>query len=229
MLGDELVARGRVGDDRRAVHGQLPGGGLARPEVLTDLHAERECAAVEHGGFAHRYRAVEDAGNCVGHGVAGGEPARLVELTVVGQVLLGHDAHVPAADDGGAVVELTADFQRQPDDERRPDRQRGKAGKRGLGGGEQRGLEEQVGAGVPGQAQLREYAKLRAAGIGLGKQRTNLADIGLRVGKMHPGHGGHDANHGQSSFRRRKSRVSCLYFTTSRRKLQTSSRGRRKK
>ena len=53
--------------------------------------------------------------------VAGAELARLVELAVVRQVGLRHDAeHAAAADDGGAVEEQVVDAQRQADDRHRP-------------------------------------------------------------------------------------------------------------
>ena len=89
--------------------------------------------------------------------VAGIELARLVELAVVGQVGLGHDAEDPAAgDDDGAVEEPVVDPQRQADDGDDavlPGRL-GDGRERRLAAVEQGALVEQVVAGVGRQAQL---------------------------------------------------------------------------
>ena len=120
------------------------------PHVLADLDAEREARHVPGGEEQVRAERRLQAGDPDGLAAkpgAGREMALLVELAVVGQVALRHDAqHRAAMDHHGRVVEAVAPAQRRPDDQHRQEvaaavdqRQH-----RGLDGVEQRRLEEQV-------------------------------------------------------------------------------------
>ena len=92
------------------------GGRQSAPQILTDLHAQHKAghlAAAEEQGGAKGHLLAAD-GNHFHLGAARGELALFVELAVVGEVGLGHEAQqTPAAEDGGAVVQLAPHQQRQ--------------------------------------------------------------------------------------------------------------------
>ena len=167
-LADGLVAGGEIGDDGRAREGVRRARRQRRPEILTDLDRERKgghgraaeqqlCA--KRRGLTGKRHALRDAGRR-------GEVAALIKFTVIGNVRFGHKTQkLPAADDGGAVIELAGNGGGQPDER---DKLQLTAGvqnvtQRRLGGFLQRLLQKQVAAGVARQPQLREYGKLHAA------------------------------------------------------------------
>ena len=135
--GAEVEQHGRAGE----------GGAVARrhrhPHVLADLDVDGEPGDV--GRLEEEVGAVGDVAVLVGAGpvravdegvdrvVAGGEPALLVELAVVGQVGLRRDPEdLAALDDDGAVEQAVADEQGGADDD-----DRGELGG-GLGDGDDR-------------------------------------------------------------------------------------------
>ena len=115
-LADGLVAGRQVGDDRSTGQRMEGGGRQSAPEVFADLHTQHEAG---HLAAAEEQRGAEGnllPADCHGlHlGAARGELALFVELAVVGEVGLGHEAQqTPAAEDGGAVVQLAPHQQRQ--------------------------------------------------------------------------------------------------------------------
>ena len=224
VLARQLVAGGGIGDEQRARLGEPRAGLLGHPEVLADLHAEGEAAAVKQQLLADgRILAKEE--DAARRRMAGGKPAGLVELRVVGQVFLGHEAQPAAGDDGGAVVQLAVDLQGQADDKRglgplvhqRPERvQRG---------AQQRGLKEQVAAGIAGEAELRKDAELHAVGVGDIQKRGDFLRVFFRVGQVHArrsghrahhaGHGRHQSSHEKTPFGRRKPRILPILYHNS--------------
>jgi hypothetical protein len=105
-----------VEQDVGAGEGGAGARGDRHPHVLADLDVDRQVGQV--GGAEDEVRAEGDVPVLVGAGpvragehraagvVTAGEPALLVELAVVGQVDLGHDAEdLAAVQDDGAVVE----------------------------------------------------------------------------------------------------------------------------
>ena len=127
--------------------------------------------------------------------LAGGAPAGevplLVELAVVGQIGLGHDAaHRPALDDEGAVVQATRHAHGRTDDDRR--QETGAGGADGLDGGEglvqEHVTQHEVVDGVAGQAQLGEGDEAHAV---VGQSASPFDDgggVGVRV-RQHDGQG----------------------------------------
>ena len=110
VLAHRLVAGGGVQDQGRAPLGQTGGGGVCHPQVLADLHAYAQLGQVrtaedQPGGELHVLLPGEgDTEVAAQQRPAGGEPAPLIELGVVGQVQLGHQAQqLSPAQDGGAV------------------------------------------------------------------------------------------------------------------------------
>ncbi len=122
--------------------------------------------------------------------------ATLIELTVVGQVGLRHDAqHLPAMDGDGAIVESTLAAQGRADDQ---DREQclGRLGQLAYGGFHrvQQGiLQQQVVYGVGGEAQFRKHDQGGAPGVRLSRQLQCLGHIGHGVGYNDLRHGGPQA------------------------------------
>ena len=164
-LADGLVAGRKVGDDRGPGQ-RVEGGGRQRtPQVLAQLYAQHKTG---HGPAAEQQRSAKGHllaahGDRFHLGAAGGKLALLVEFAVVGQVGLGHKAQqLPAAQHGGAVVQLAVYQQRQA--HQHDGVQRPGAVQHGLQGiqrtGLQRVLQEQIAAGVAGEAEFREHGQL---------------------------------------------------------------------
>ena len=91
------------------------------PQVLADLDADDQALDVGGGeeavGAERDGCAVEARPRRLRAVAAGGEPAALVELLVIGDERLGHEAEHPAAvQHGGAVEDLVVHRQRQADD-----------------------------------------------------------------------------------------------------------------
>ncbi len=199
LAHDELAAvvglahgdvRGRqVEQDRGAGEGGVGRGGHGHPQVLADLDEEGEAGllvGLEQQARAERDAALAAQGDRVAHGgVAGGELAALVELAVVGQVGLRHDAEDAAlGEDDGAVVEQGVDLEGEADDadERQPPRRVEDHCQRLQTGVEEGALVEEVLAGVGRQAQLGEEGE-RGALVGrLAQEGDGLLGVVDRIG-----------------------------------------------
>ena len=195
VLGDQLVGGGGVDDHQRAAHAQPRGRRRGHPQILAKLDAEGESAAVED-----QIPADGDALAAERHALRRGsprlKPALFIKLAAVWQMRLGHHAeNPPAADRRRAVIQPAADFQRKPDDERRANRRMKQRFKRLQTARQQRGMEQQVGAGVAAETELRKNAKLGALLVRLTQQREDFLRVGLRIGQMDARHGGHRADH----------------------------------
>ena len=135
------------------------------PQVLAQLHAQHKAghlAAAEQQRRAKKHLLPADS-HRLHLGAAGGELPFFVELAVVGQVGLGHDAQqLPPAQHGGAVVQLAVHQQRQA--HQRYGIQRAGLRKQPLQRIQcallQGALQKQIAAGVAGKAKLREYRQL---------------------------------------------------------------------
>ena len=106
--------------------------------------------------------------------------ALLVELRVVRKMGFRHKRqHVTGIDDSSHIIQLTAHAQRQTDydDSRKLCGLAADRVQRVQCALEQRFLQEQVAAGVAGQAQLGECDELRAFGSGLLRQLYDLRGI----------------------------------------------------
>ena len=195
VLAHELVAGGEVEDDVGTGQGQLVAGGSGRPDVLAHLDAEEHvvtraeelCLGCELYGAAcktdfHRPQVLGRS-----------KPALFVELAVVGQVGLRHDAQqLSTLDDGSTVEQQVACYDGQSDNgddvelagevhEREYCR---------LGRVEERGLGEQVLAGVARDRQLGEYNDFDALSFGLSDEALYLLHVVLYVANLHCRHGG---------------------------------------
>ena len=115
-LADRLIAGRKVRNDGGTGQRVEGGGGQSAPQVFADLHAQNEAghlAAAEEQGRTERHLLPADCYRLY-LSAARGELALFVELAVVGQVGLGDKAQqTPAAEDGGAVVQLATHQQRQ--------------------------------------------------------------------------------------------------------------------
>ena len=106
--------------------------------------------------------------------------ALLVELRVVRDVGFRHKRqHVTGIDDSGHIIQLAAHTQRQADhdDSRKLCGLAADRAQRVQCALEQRFLQEQVAAGIAGQAQLGERDELRAFGSGLLRQLYDFGNI----------------------------------------------------
>ena len=141
------------------------GGRQGAPQIFADLHTQHKAghlAAAEQQRRAKKHLLPADS-HRLHLGAAGGELPFFVELAVVGQVGLGHDAQqLPAAQHGGAVVQLAVYQQRQA--HQRHGIQRAGLRKQPFQRIQcallQSALQKQIAAGVAGKAKLREYCQL---------------------------------------------------------------------
>ncbi len=173
-LADGLITGTAVHEYGGAAPRQAGRGRVRAPEVLTDLHAEDKAGHILAG---------ECKGRAEGHWVAEADvnvpdPVRgtfkvalLIELRIVRKISFRDDAQdLSACKRGGHIVDFSAHLQRQSDDDNAVDV-----------GGElrqlletfpgifQQGLlEEQVSAGVAGEAELREDQELGVCVLGDG-------------------------------------------------------------
>ncbi len=190
-------------------------GRYGHPEVLADLDAHEQRCRFQVGLLrpsASNRRSIPNGTRWPPSSISAGrlrrgraEPAALVEFLVIGDVLLGDDAPDRAiADHDSAVEQAVAGGDRRPDDDELL-AARGRPGDPQDGpnpGVQQRRLAEQVGAGVAGDAQLREEHDV-AVGHLL-EDADDLGGVGRRVGHRRPGRGAGDADkpilvHGISS------------------------------
>ena len=198
-LADRDVRCRQVDQHRRAGERGIARRRDRHPDVLADLAGdlqERQVGRLEDQVGAEGHVGVEQAHRGRHRGVAGLELARLVELAVVRQVGLRHDAEDAAvADHRRAIEEAMVDAQRQADDGDRRDRggRRGDAAERDLAGVEQGALVEQVVAGVGREAQLGEGDHDGALRRGLLEHPDRLAGVVGRIGDADVRHGDGDA------------------------------------
>ena len=189
-LADDLIRCGQVDDNVRAHLRQRSRRRIRHPQVLADLHAKREqrlLVALEDrvrhqrhtDGFAVRILDVH-ALHSAGQRIRRYKMALLVELGVVRKMGFRHERqHVTGIDDSGHVIQLAAHAQRQTDydDSRKLCGLAADRVQRVQCALEQRFLQEQVAAGIAGQAQLGECDELRAFGSGLLRQLYDLRGI----------------------------------------------------
>ena len=189
-LADDLIRSGQVDDNVRAHLRQCSRRRVRHPQVLADLHAKREqrlLVALEDrvrhqrhtDGFAVRILDVH-ALHSAGQRIRRYKMALLVELRVVRKMGFRHERqHVTGIDDSGHIIQLAAHAQRQTDydDSRKLCGLAADRVQRVQCALEQRFLQEQVAAGIAGQAQLRERDELRAFGSGLLRQLYDLRGI----------------------------------------------------
>ena len=169
---------------------QRGGRRVRHPQVLADLHAKREQRLlialedrVRHqrhtDGFAVRILDVH-ALHSAGQRIRRYKMALLVELRVVRKMGFRHERqHVTGIDDSGHIIQLAAHAQRQTDydDSRKLCGLAADRVQRVQCALEQRFLQEQVAAGIAGQAQLGERDELRALCGGLLRQLYDLRGI----------------------------------------------------
>ena len=126
-----------------------------------------------------------------------GEPALLVELAVIGQVGLRHEAEQAAALYNGRAVEQDVahrNGQAYYTDDVEVAREVEQLKQRLLGALQQERLAEEVLAGVARDAKLGEHRHLYATPLGHGDNVLYLLQIVLAVGHPHRGHGGCNLN-----------------------------------
>jgi len=150
--------------------------------------------------------------------------ALLVELPVVRQVALRHDAEQPPAPDRhGAVIEPVAPAQGRADDEQRrePGALLDQPRHARLDRVEQGGLQQQILDGVGGHAEFGEDRERRPGPVCLPREAQDVGGIGRRVARMAAAGAGGDAGkavpvEGAEAFRtqgllaRSRHRVSLL-------------------
>ena len=189
-LADDLIRGRQVDDNVRASLRQRGGRRVRHPQVLADLHTKREqrlLVALEDrvrhqrhtDGFAVRILDVH-ALHSAGQRIRRYKMALLVELRVVRKMGFRHKRqHVTGIDDSSHIIQLTAHAQRQTDydDSRKLCGLAADRVQRVQCALEQRFLQEQVAAGVAGQAQLGECDELRALRGGLLRQLYDLRGI----------------------------------------------------
>ena len=162
-LAGHLIAGGQVQDEGGPLRRQPDGRGRRGPQILADLHADdqprhRPAFHQRMGGHAHRqsrqfkFTAIERLGR-------GGKPAGLIEFPVIGDMDFGGQRQDRAfLYYCGAVIQfvLASDRQAQGGEHIQPPGLFQNPRQRPLRPVQQGGLQKQVAAGVPGDAQLRQ-------------------------------------------------------------------------
>ena len=188
-LADDLIRCGQVDDNVRAHLRQRSRRRIRHPQILANFYAEGEqrlLIALKNAVGHNRY--IARLTGCISKRYALNrtqricryEMALLVELGVVRKMGFRHERqHVTGIDDSGHVIQLAAHAQRQTDydDSRKLCGLAADRVQRVQCALEQRFLQEQVAAGIAGQAQLRERDELRAFGSGLLRQLYDLRGI----------------------------------------------------
>jgi len=182
-LAEQLVAGGRVEQQRRAGQRHSAARRVDGPQVLADLDADDQ--AVEVVRSKEQVRPEGDGRPVPGHRRGGrerprGEPAFLVKLVRGGQERLDCQARDTALrDERRAVEQLARNLNRQTDDngDARFGRGRRDGRQRLAGARQQQGLVQQVATGIRRDAQLRKEREPAAAARGLAQRR----DDGFRV------------------------------------------------
>ena len=161
VFSHHLVGGRQVCDDGGAGHGLAHRRRVGRPEVLADFAAYgqlRQGLAPEQLIGAERRRLAQQL-NRPPALRGGSKPAGLVEFRVIGQMCFGDHAQDSSVEQGGgAVVQLAVHSQRQAGEDQHRQAARGVADRpqgfqRAV---QQRLLQEEVAAGIAGQAQLRQ-------------------------------------------------------------------------
>ena len=188
-LADDLIRCGQVDDNVRAHLRQRSRRRIRHPQILANLHAEGEqrlLIALKNAVGHNRY--IARLTGCISkryaldrtQRICRYEMALLVELGVVRKMGFRHERqHVTGVYDSSHIVQLTAHAQRQTDydDSRKLCGLAADRVQRLQCALEQRFLQEQVAAGIAGQAQLGECDELRAFGSGLLRQLYDLRGI----------------------------------------------------
>ena len=186
MLANELIAGTEIEDDVGPGQGKMVARRCRCPHVLTDLdakgHAVHRTEELWQGGDGDRMaRIVERAGTQI---LGGSKPALFVELTVIGQICLWHNAeHVAFLNDDGTVeqqitnghggsddgddVELVGELKEFHD--------------RHLGSIEQHMLPEEILTSVACKTELRENDNLHALPFCLRNKVLDVLDVFVAV------------------------------------------------
>ena len=188
-LADDLIRSRQVDDNVRAHLRQRSGRRVRHPQILANFYAEGEqrlLIALKNAVGHNRY--IARLTGCISkryaldrtQRICRYEMALLVELGVVRKMGFRHERqHVTGIDDSGHIIQLAAHAQRQTDydDSRKLCGLAADGTERLHRALEQRFLQEQVAAGIAGQAQLGECDELRAFGSGLLRQLYDLRGI----------------------------------------------------
>ena len=192
-----LIAGREIQDQRGTGLGQSDRRRLGSPQVFTQLYSDGETgqrlAGEEHVGAEDRLLGAE--GEEPVCGPSGGEPSLFVEFAVVGQMGLGdHAQNLTLVDDRRTVVELVVPADRQPDGSDHIQAPGGLQHRgEGLLGAVQKGvLEEQVPAGIAGEAQLREAQHPHTLAVGLPHEGKAALGVVTAVGHPDGGRAGGD-------------------------------------
>ncbi len=192
-LARHLVAGGQVQHQGGPRLGQSSGGGGSGPEILADLNADGELpqggtAEQPPGAQIHPPAAQPDR---LVAGPAGGKPAPLIKFPVIGDVgLWNQPQQLPPEQNGGTVIELMILVPHRHTQRREHIQLPGllqNPPQRPLRPVQQSGLQKQVAAGVPGDAQLRQGQHLYPLGRRLPHQGDDLPRVVIAVG--HPDFG----------------------------------------
>ena len=190
------VARFTDGDVRRRQIHQHRGTGERRearwrqrhPHVLADLDMDleqRQIARLEYQLRPERDSLAAQVDICRERAVGAVELPSLVELAVVRQVGLGHDAEqLATGHQRRAVEQAMVDAQWQPDDGHRGNVARciDDLLQRDLAGFQQGGLVKKIVAGIGRESEFGERHQHRAVGGGLAIHRDGFGGIENRVG-----------------------------------------------
>ena len=211
VLEEIIVAGGEVQDQLRAGHGGLRAGGNGNPQVLAELDGGERLSDAEELARAEQDLVLAgeaDARTGGGEHPRGGEPARLVEFVVAGEVGLGDDAeNAPGAQGDGAVEEPSGVAHGDADDEHRLQLGAGGDDLRhgGFRVGEQALLAEQVGAGVAGHAEFREDDDGGTLRFQVPAKLEDFPGVRRRVGHVHARHGRRYTNESKTLHTRKYS------------------------
>ena len=205
-LAHGLIGGGQIQNNGSTLPGQRTGGRLRRPQILADLHAHHQ---IFHAGAAKNSIAAEihvlaAEGNHVVHtarAARGRKPPLLVKFPVIGQIRLGHQAQdLSFVYYRGTVIQFVVPFVPHGQADGRHHVQIPGGLQNGLqallGAPEQRILQEEVAAGVAGQAQLRKHDHLHALLVRLAHEGEDL--LGVVAAVRHADLGG-GSSHGNKS------------------------------
>ena len=227
VLADDVVASRQIADDSSPGRRQVHGGGAGSPHILADLKAQSQ---VRHICTAEHQLVAE------GHGLSqkGHRPVLLrcssklpllVKFAVIGQVSLGnHTQNSSFLYNHRTIIQFVIYPQRHTygsDDLQVPGS--GQNGGQCLLRGPQQGvLIEQVTAGVPGQAQLRQHQHLGASLFGLAHQGKGLLRVVVAIRQTQLGRAAGDRDKTIFHVKKppRSSMVVQRYFTPHRFLLQ---------
>ena len=189
-LADRDVAGRQVGQHGGARQRPLPARRGRHPQILADLgvndEIRRRSSAANRRSGPNGTSAAAEQDLLVLGAVAGGEMATLVELAVVRQVDLRHDAEQPAAvDRHRAIVEAAVVPERRANEDQRQQVGRGCARRVAIAcfdGVEQRVLQQQIVDRVAGHAEFREQREGNALVVAAPDGMQDRARVGARIG-----------------------------------------------